>query len=80
MQGASSEESQVPWAEQKESEIKQQLVLFAFLFSGVAVVELLNQTTPNHVSETCAYIPLSVTPYCMQSLLAHKKEGRIGYR
>lgn len=75
LQGASSEESQVPRAEQKKSEIKQQLVLFVFLLPDVAMVELLNQTTSNHVSETCAYIPFSLIPYCMQKLLACKKEG-----
>lgn len=46
-QGASAEESQVPRAEQKKSEIK--VLLFALLLSGVAVVELLNGITPDHV-------------------------------
>lgn len=44
---ASAEESQVPRAEQKKSEIK--VLLFALLLSGVAVVELLNGITPDHV-------------------------------
>lgn len=36
---------------QSRGEIKQQLVLFAFLLPGVAAVESHN---PNHVSEACA--------------------------
>lgn len=44
-QGAPAEESQVPRAEQKKSEIK---ALFASLLPGVTVLELLKWITPNH--------------------------------
>lgn len=67
-QGAPAEESQVPGAEQKKSEIIK--VLFAPLLPGVAVVELLNQLTPDHVSDLCLHA----------QLLAHRKEQRKGYR
>lgn len=68
MPGVQGASAKAPWAKEKKCEIKQQHILFAFMLPGVAVVELLNQSTPNHVSETCAYIPLSVATHCLHSL------------
>lgn len=46
----------VPWTELKKGEIQECLVLFAFLLPSIAVVELLNQTTPC-LWDMCFYPP-----------------------